>query len=85
VESPDPKPVRAKTGERHRSSCLIVANIFFGVDNFAGISRGMVVIVFVVVVIGMQPEQGAGQQAGNKGCKRLGLVDRYVVSCWGVG
>jgi hypothetical protein len=25
----------------------------FGVDNFAGISRGMVVILFVVVVIGM--------------------------------
>ena len=26
----------------------------------------------------MQPAKGAGQQAGNKGCKSWGLVDR----CW---
>jgi hypothetical protein len=83
VESPDPQPMRAGTGERHRSTYSIVT-IFFCIDNFEGISRGMVVIVvvvvFVFVVIRMQPEQGAGQLAGNKGCKRLGLVDR----CGGV-
>jgi hypothetical protein len=28
--------------------------------------------------LGMQPEKGAGQRAGNKGCKSLGLVDRWT-------
>jgi hypothetical protein len=27
----------------------------------------------------MQPSKGAGQQAGNKGCKSWGLVDRWGV------
>jgi hypothetical protein len=27
----------------------------------------------------MQPAKGAGQQAGNKGCKSRGLVDRCLI------